>query len=113
MSEWIDVKDRLPVNDYGKHWKDRQYYLVLLKPSGLMRVAKFGYKEYNWWIDSHDSVLDSKFYTEVTRIFKELDELVVEMEDEISDVVKGSKLTGLEKVEHNSLCETETYGKRS
>lgn len=66
MAEWIDVNEWLPENDYGKHWKDRQHYLVLLKPSGLMRVAKFGYKEHNWWIDSHDSVLDSKFYTEVT-----------------------------------------------
>ena len=55
-----------------------------------------------------DRVVSKYEYTD-TRIFKELDDLVVEMEDEISDVVKGSKLTGLEKVDHSSLCETETY----
>ena len=55
-----------------------------------------------------DRVVSKYEYTD-TRIFKELDELVVEMEDEISDVVKGSKSTGLEKVEHSSLCETETF----
>lgn len=59
-----------------------------------------------------DRVVSKYEYTD-TRIFKELDELVVEMEDEISDVVKGSKLTGLEKVEHNSLCETDTFEKIS
>ena len=66
MSEWIDVKDRLPENDYGKHWKDRQYYLVVISPSGLMRVAKYGYKDKDWWIDSHDCVLTKERYNEVT-----------------------------------------------
>lgn len=64
--KWISVDDRLPENDYEKHWKDRNYYLVKLAPSGLMRVAKYGYKNHNWWIDSHDCVLVAEHYTEVT-----------------------------------------------
>ena len=56
--EWISVDERLPENDYGKHWKERQYYLVMTEPSGLMRVAHYGYKEYGWWIDSHNTVID-------------------------------------------------------
>ncbi len=66
MAEWIDVNERLPKNDYGKHWKDRRHYLVVVSPSGLMRVAKYGYKDKGWWIDSHDCVLAKERYTEVT-----------------------------------------------
>ena len=58
--EWISVDDRLPENDYGKHWKERQHYLVMTEPSGLMRVARFGNKEFPWWIDSHDTVVTTK-----------------------------------------------------
>ena len=65
VREWIPVSERLPENDYGTHWKERPHYLVLLR-NGLMRVATFGYKEYGWWIDSHNCVLESKHYTEVT-----------------------------------------------
>lgn len=65
-SEWISVDDRLPENDYGKHWKERKYYLVMTEPSGLMRVAKFGSKEHLWWIDSHDTVMTSSNYAKVT-----------------------------------------------
>ncbi len=64
--EWISVKNRLPENDYEKHWKDRNYYIVKLAPSGLMRVARYGYKNHNWWIDSHDCVMTAEHYTEVT-----------------------------------------------
>jgi hypothetical protein len=66
VQEWISVKDRLPENDYGKHWKKRKYYLVRLKPSGLMCVARYGYKEYGWWIDGHDCVLSATNFKEVT-----------------------------------------------
>ena len=62
---WIPVTEKLPKNDYGKHWKERAYYLVRLS-NGTMRVAHYGYKEYDWWIDSHDCVLSKKHYTEVT-----------------------------------------------
>ena len=65
-SEWISVDERLPENDYGKHWKDRQHYLVVTEPSGLMRVARFGSKEFPWWIDSHDTVMTSANYAKVT-----------------------------------------------
>jgi hypothetical protein len=64
--EWISVDERLPENDYGKHWKERRYYLVMTEPSGLMRVARFGYKDFPWWIDSHDTVLTSANYNKVT-----------------------------------------------
>lgn len=64
--EWISVKDRLPENDYGKHWKERKYYLVRLAPSDLMCVAHYGYKEYGWWIDGHDCVLSATNFKEVT-----------------------------------------------
>ena len=66
VQEWIPVTERLPKNDYGKHWKERQYYLVKFKTSGLMCVAHYGYKEYDWWIDEHDYVLSAKNYKEVT-----------------------------------------------
>ena len=66
VQEWISVKDRLPENDYGKHWKERKYYLVQLAPSGLMFVAHYGYKEYGWWIDGHDCVLSATNFKEVT-----------------------------------------------
>ena len=66
VSEWVSVEDRLPKNDYDKHWKERRYYLVRLAPSGLMRVAHYGYKEYDWWIDEHDCVLSATSFTEVT-----------------------------------------------
>ena len=63
---WISVEERLPENDYGKHWKERQHYLVMTEPSGLMRVAIFGSKEFPWWIDSHDTVMTSANYAKVT-----------------------------------------------
>lgn len=66
QSEWISVEDRLPENDYGKHWKERKHYLVMTAPSGLMRVARFGSKEHPWWIDSHDTVMTSANYAKVT-----------------------------------------------
>ena len=64
--KWISVKERLPENDYGKHWKERKYYLVRYEPSGLMCVAHYGYKEYDWWIDGHDCVLSATNFKEVT-----------------------------------------------
>ena len=64
--EWVSVDERLPDNDWGKHWKDRNYYLVFTKPSGLMNVAVYGYKEHNWWVDRNSCVLDKKNYKEVT-----------------------------------------------
>ena len=63
--KWISVKDRLPENDYGKHWKERPHYLVCLA-NGLMMVATFGFKEYEWWIDAHSCVLSKEHYREVT-----------------------------------------------
>ena len=63
--KWISVTDHLPKNDYGTHWKERAYYLVRLR-NGTMRVAHYGYKEYDWWIDSHNCVLSKERYTEVT-----------------------------------------------
>ena len=65
-SKWIPVTERLPENDYGKHWKERKHYLVSLAPSGLMCVARYGYKEYGWWIDGHDCVLSATNFKEVT-----------------------------------------------
>lgn len=56
--EWISVDERLPENDWGKHWKDRNYYLVYTEPSGLMYVATFGFKEYDWWISNPERVLE-------------------------------------------------------
>ena len=64
--KWIPVTERLPKNDYGKHWKERKYYLVRVNPSGLMYVAHYGYKEYDWWIDEHDCVLSATSFKEVT-----------------------------------------------
>lgn len=66
VQEWIPVTEGLPENDYGKHWKDRKYYLVLYQPSGLMCVAHYGYKQYDWWIDNHDCVMSAANYKEVT-----------------------------------------------
>jgi hypothetical protein len=66
VGKWISVKERLPENDYGKHWKERKHYLVSLAPSGLMCVAHYGYKEYGWWIDGHDCVLSATNFKEVT-----------------------------------------------
>jgi hypothetical protein len=63
--KWIPVTERLPDNDYGKHWKERPHYLVCLA-NGTMRVVTFGFKEYGWWIDSHNCVLSKEHYTEVT-----------------------------------------------
>lgn len=65
-SRWIPVTERLPENDYGKHWKERNRYLVRFEPSGLMCVAHYGYKEYDWWIDGHDCVLSATNFKEVT-----------------------------------------------
>lgn len=64
--EWISVEERLPENDHGKHWKERQRYLVFTEPNGLMYVAKYGYKEYGWWTDNGGYVLDEKNYRKVT-----------------------------------------------
>ena len=65
VQQLIPVTERLPKNDYGKHWKERRQYLVLLQ-NGTMRVARYGYKEYDWWIGSQDVVLHEKHYTGVT-----------------------------------------------
>lgn len=64
--EWISVDDRFPENDYEKHWKERQRYLVYTEPNGLMYVAKYGYKEYGWWSDGSGYVLDERNYRNVT-----------------------------------------------
>ena len=64
-SKWIPVTERLPENDYGKHWKERKYYIVRLQGDRI-RVARYGYKEYGWWVDSHDCVLSKDHFTEVT-----------------------------------------------
>ena len=66
MNKWIDVNERLPKNDYGKNLKDRKQYLVLIKSSGLMRVAVFGCYQHDWWVDSHHSVLNGNPFTEVS-----------------------------------------------
>lgn len=66
VQQWIPVSERLPENDYGKHWKDRKHYLVRFAPSGLMCVAHYGFKEYDWWIDEHDCVLSATNFKEVT-----------------------------------------------
>ena len=50
------MSERLPENDYGKHWKDRKQYLVMMS-NGMYTVCRFGYKEYDWWIDRNDSVI--------------------------------------------------------
>lgn len=55
-TKWIPVGERLPENDYGKHWKDRKQYLVMMS-NGMYTVCRFGYKEYDWWIDRNDSVI--------------------------------------------------------
>ncbi len=65
FGEWIPVTERLPKNDYEKPWWERQRYLVRLQ-GGSMRVATYGYKEADWWIDSHDCVLHVKHHTAVT-----------------------------------------------
>lgn len=59
IQRWIPVGERLPENDYEKPWKERKHYLVC-SFWGRMTVATFGYKEYLWWIDSHDCVLSEK-----------------------------------------------------
>lgn len=64
--EWISVEERLPVNDYEKHWKDRNYYLVYTQPCGIMFVATYGYKNNDWWCDMNDFVLDEKNWSTVT-----------------------------------------------
>lgn len=56
LQQWIPVSERLPENDYGKHWKDRKQYLVMMS-NGMYTVCRFGYKEYDWWIDRNDSVI--------------------------------------------------------
>lgn len=53
---WIPVSERLPENDYGKHWKDRKQYLVMMS-NGMYTACRFGYKEYDWWIDSNDLLI--------------------------------------------------------
>ena len=66
IPRWTSVAEGLPENDYGKHWKERKHYLVYTAPSGLMYVAHYGYKDYDWWIDGHDTVLSATNYKEVT-----------------------------------------------
>jgi hypothetical protein len=66
QSEWISVDERMPENDWGKHWKERKYYLVITAPSGLMSVATYGSKDFGWWVDRHSCVLDEKNYNRVT-----------------------------------------------
>ena len=63
-TKWISVKDRLPENDHSIFLKERKHYLVHLK-NGQMLVAKYGYKEHDWWIDSHDCVVEKNRYREV------------------------------------------------
>ena len=65
FQQWIPVTERLPKNDYEKPWWERQQYLVCLQNGG-MRVAVYGYKECDWWIDKHNCVLDERFCTGVT-----------------------------------------------
>lgn len=65
IQKWIPVAEMLPKNDYGKHWKERKYYIVRLQGDRI-RVARYGYKEYGWWVDSHNCVLSKDHYTEVT-----------------------------------------------
>lgn len=64
--EWISVEERLPNNDWGTHWKERKYYLVITAPSGLMSVATYGHKEFGWWVDRCSQILDEKTYRKVT-----------------------------------------------
>lgn len=64
--KWISVEDRLPKNDYEKHWKERQQYLVVTAPSNQMCVATYGYKDFGWWVDGHHTVLDEKNYRKVS-----------------------------------------------
>lgn len=59
---WTRVSENLPINDWEKPWRDRQSYLVRLD-NNTLRVAKFGYKKYAWWIDSHNCVIDEKYRT--------------------------------------------------
>lgn len=56
VQRWIPVSERLPENDYGKHWKDRKQYLVMMS-NGMYTACRFGYKEYDWWIDSNDLLI--------------------------------------------------------
>ena len=56
IQRWISVEERLPENDYEKHWKDRKQYLVVMS-NGMYTVCRYGYKEYDWWIDRNDSVI--------------------------------------------------------
>jgi hypothetical protein len=64
--EWISVEEKLPINDYGKHWKDRNHYLVFTQPCEIMFVATYGYKNNDWWCDMNDFVLDEKNWSTVT-----------------------------------------------
>lgn len=64
--EWISVEERLPENDYDKHWKDRKRYLVFNEPCGIMFVATYGYKEHDWWVNGDHLVLGKWNYREVT-----------------------------------------------
>lgn len=64
--EWIPVTERLPENDYEKHWKKRNRYLVYTEPQGMMYTAKYGYKNFLWWVDSHDCVMGVDNYKKVT-----------------------------------------------
>lgn len=62
--KWIPVTERLPDNDYGKHWKERTRYNVLV--NGVVATATFGYREHGWWCDHRGYVFDAEHYNEVT-----------------------------------------------
>lgn len=71
---WIAAEARLPRNDYMDTLKRKQY-LVFVEPSKTYRVAWFGYKEYDWWVDSHNCVLtkeNHQFVTHWIPLFQEV-----------------------------------------
>ena len=64
-TKWIPVSKRLPKNDYEKPWTERKHYLVFTF-FGRMMVARFGSKEYLWWVDGHDCVISDRNFGSVT-----------------------------------------------
>jgi hypothetical protein len=64
--KWISVEEKLPINDYEKHWKNRNHYLVFTQPCEIMFVATYGYKNNDWWCDMNNFVLDEKNWSTVT-----------------------------------------------
>ena len=63
-SRWIPVTERLPENDYGKHWKERARYNVIV--NGIVATATFGFRNRDWWVDHRGYVFDKEHYNEVT-----------------------------------------------